>query len=116
MASSFQIGAGRGRRVDVRLAHDFDQGHPGAVEVHAADGRGRVVHELAGVFFHVDPADADALSATVGLHIDVAVLGEGQFVLGNLVALGQVGVEIVLAGETASRAMPQPVASAMRRV
>ena len=57
--------------------------------------------EFAGVFLHVDAPDADALPRAADLDLDLAVLGDGQFVLGDLVALGQVGVEIVLAREAA---------------
>ena len=54
---------------------------------------------LAGVLFHVKAGDADALGAVGRGHIDIAVLGERLVELGDLVALGQIGVEVVLAGE-----------------
>jgi len=52
-----------------------------------------------GVLFHVDAGDADALGLAVHADVDVPVLADGLLELGGLVALGQVGVEIVLAGE-----------------
>ena len=55
--------------------------------------------QLAGVLLQVNPGDADALEAAVDLNVQVAVLRQGQLVLGDLVALGQIGVKIVLAGE-----------------
>jgi len=61
----------------------------------------RIVGELAGVLLHVDAPDADALPRAADLDLDVTVLSDGQFVLGDLVALGQVGVEIVLTREAA---------------
>lgn len=54
---------------------------------------------LARVVLHVDASDADALLALVRMDDDVPMLGHGQFELRNLVAHGQVGIEIVLAGE-----------------
>jgi hypothetical protein len=75
----------------------------------------RIVVQFAGVFLHVDAPDADTLPRAADLDLDLAVLGDGQFVLGDLVSLRQVGVEIVLAREARSRAIVQPVASAMRR-
>ena len=55
---------------------------------------------FAGILFHVQAGDADALWACVGVGISMyAVLGEGLVELGDLVALGQVGIEVIFAGE-----------------
>ncbi len=47
----------------------------------------------------MEAGDADAFCACRGGDVDVAVLGEGLVELGDLIALGQVGVEVVFAGE-----------------
>jgi hypothetical protein len=58
------------------------------------------VGQLAGVLFHVDAADADALGPAVGQRdVQVAVAADGQLILADLVPFGQVGVEVALAGE-----------------
>ena len=57
--------------------------------------------ELAGIFFHVNAGDADALGLAVDFDFKMAVCGDGQLVLGNLIAFWQIRVEIVLAGEPA---------------
>ncbi len=65
-----------------------------------AESAKAVVQALAGVFFHVQARDTDALRASVcGRHIDPAMLGDGLVELRDLVALGQVGIEVVFARE-----------------
>ena len=55
---------------------------------------------LAGVLLHVQSSDADPLRLSRGRrHIDPAVLCDGLVELRDLVALGQVGIEVVLARE-----------------
>ena len=49
-----------------------------------------VVDVFAGVFFHVDARQAHALRRAVHLDVDVAVGADGQLVLANLIALGQI--------------------------
>ncbi len=83
----------------VGLAHDLDERHARAVEIHVAPGVALVVDELAGVLLHVDPRDADPLLLAVEHDVDPAVLGQRVGVLGDLVALGKVRVEVVLPGE-----------------
>ena len=90
---------------DVGAADDLDQGHPGAVEV---DQR-----RVAAVDPPATPADVrrftrvllevgalDAHPAAVG-QVEPAVDVEGDVVLADLVRLGHVGVEVVLAVEEA---------------
>ena len=97
-----QVFPGLVGRSDVGLADDFDQRHAGAVQVDrgpfAAVGQA-VVQALARVFFQVHARDADLLRAVRGFDLDVAVLGQRLVVLRNLIALGQVGIEVVLARE-----------------
>ena len=53
-----------------------------------------------GVFFEMKARDADALLCTAVVDFDPATGGEGQLVLGDLVAFGQIGIEIIFAGKT----------------
>ena len=94
-----QVGGRLRGRAQVRLADDLQERRAGAVEVHVAHRFALVVHQLAGVLLHVDAGDADGPAAAVHLDLHPAVLADGQLELGDLVALGQVRVEIVLAGE-----------------
>ncbi len=52
-----------------------------------------------GVFFQVKAGDADACFGAAKFDFEPSVGGERQFVLRDLVALGQVRVEVVFAGE-----------------
>ena len=92
-------------RSNVGLADDFDQRHAAAIQI---DGRGfrglgeAFMQALAGVFFQMHAGDADLLGAATDFDLDGAMLGQGLVILRNLVALGQVGIEIILAGENRS--------------
>ena len=69
-----------------------------------ATGRAAHVRELAGILLHVGALDRNRDLATVGqLDVDAAVEGDRLVVLADLVVLGEVGVEVVLARETARR-------------
>ena len=98
-----QVLAGGFRAADVRLADDFHQGNPGAIQVDPADGPVRVVNELAGIFFHVNTGDANALGLAVQRDVQIAVGGNGQFVLRNLISFGQIRVKVVFASKAALR-------------
>ena len=96
-----QIGLRVGRRADLRLGDDLHQGHAATVEVDQAPARerspsGYFVEQLAGVLLQVEPMDAHGVPRRQG---DAAPLGQGLVVLADLVALGQVGIEVVLACE-----------------
>ena len=96
------VGPGLVRGAHVGPAHDLDQGHAGAVVVDqrvvgAVDAaRGSGVGRLAGVLLHVGALDADPVA--VG-QVEVAVDVERLVVLADLVVLGLVRVEVVLAVE-----------------
>jgi len=66
-----------------------------------APGRTTSVRELAGVLFEMHPLDADAHhhGAVIGRHgdVEIAVDAERLVVLADLVVLGHIGVEVVLA-------------------
>ncbi len=56
--------------------------------------------ELAGVLFHVDATNTDALCfARFQFHIQPTLDANWLFILADLVSFGQVGVEIIFAGE-----------------
>ena len=58
-----------------------------------------VVDRLAGVLLQVQPLDADAHDLAVDVDLDLALADDRAFVLRYLIALRQVGVEVVLAVE-----------------
>ena len=88
-------GGGLAGGADVGLAHDLDQRHAGAVEVHSAADAGAgdaLVHQLSGVLLELDPVDPD-LTLSDG---HCAGSGERVIVLSDLVALREVRIEVVL--------------------
>ena len=97
----------------IRLAHDLGQGHASAVVIHQRmGGAGQAItagmHQLASILLHMEPFDADGFEigflALFGyLHLNPAFFGDRFIVLGNLVVLGEIGIEILLAIEFAVR-------------
>ena len=90
----------------IGLGDDLHQGHRRPVVVgHGEGAAGQVVaavHQLARVLLHVDAVDAHLLGVASGvLDGQIAVAADGQGELGHLIALGQVGIEIVFAVEFA---------------
>ena len=78
------------------------RGTPERLTSYQSVGLGAVagdVLELGHILFQVDALDADACCVAVELDIEVAVEGDGVLVLGDLVALHEVGVGVVLAVE-----------------
>jgi hypothetical protein len=59
------------------------------------------MNKLSCILFHVNAMDAYPFGSLIGVDIEPPVAGQGEFVLGNLVTFGQVGIEVVLAGELA---------------
>ncbi len=100
-------------RAEIRLADDLHQRDPRPVEVDEAQRRVLVVDRLAGVLFEVKPLDADGDRIPVG-QIDrhCALPDDRLLVLGDLIALRQIRIEVVLPIENASkvdlRLEPQP--------
>ena len=84
---------------------DLHQRHARAVEVDIAHGRMLVVHQLARVLLDMDALDADLLDAVLVLlveqNLDLARPDQRVVELRNLIALRQVGVEVILAVEPA---------------
>ena len=110
LVNPLQIGRRLFSAPDVRFADDLDQRHAGPVQIDVAHGVVLVVHQFPRVLLHMDPRNPDSLLSAVELHLDPAVFGGGLSVLGDLVAFGKVGIEVVLPGETAL-----PVDPAVRR-
>src|SRR5262249_35003932 len=86
---------------DFRLADDLHQGHPRTVEVHQRVGLAALVamDQRPSAFFEVDACDADATFLSIPADSNVAMPTERLVVLRDLIALGEVGVAIVLAIE-----------------
>ncbi len=102
LVEGLQVVLGFGGAGHVGLRNDLDQRHAAAVEVHQALARqgltaGRLVQELAGVLLEMEPLDPHALR--VMGERQQSALGKRTVVLADLVALRQVGVEVVLARE-----------------
>ena len=96
-----QIGGCLLGRAQVRFTDDLEQRHAGAVEIHVAYRLKFVVDQLAGILFHVNPMNTDTPGAGFRFNFHPAVPGQRKFILGNLVALGKIGVEVVFPGELA---------------
>src|SRR5690606_8914752 len=100
LADGAHVRRGLGTGMQVRLAHDLDQGRPGAIQVDGGSAL-NAVNVLAGIFFHVHPRDSGLEHAAVQVDAELAVLTERLFVLADLVALGKVRVEVVFSREQA---------------
>ena len=93
-----RIGHGFFRAAHVGFGHDFEQRRAGAVQIDTAHIRELVVDRFAGVFLEVRAGNAYFLVFALGrADKDMAAADDRQLVLRNLVTLGQIGVEIILA-------------------
>ena len=86
-------------RAHVGFGDDLEQRRAGTVEVDAGLTGVILVQRLAGVFFEVCAGEVHPVRDIAHHEIDSAALDHRRFVLADLVALGQVGIEIVLARE-----------------
>src|SRR5690606_13164974 len=86
---------------DVRAGDDLHQRDAGTVEVDEAACRVEIMDLLARILFEMDALDPHA-PGDAGLHVDehLALADDRVVELADLVALRQVGVEVVLAIET----------------
>ena len=85
-----------------RCGNDLEQRRAGAVQINAGRGMERVVQRLAGIFFEVRALDFDLKRATVvSANGNFAAAHDRQFVLADLIALRQIGIEVVFAREYA---------------
>ena len=103
LAQANQVLGGLIGATQVRSGDHFHQRYAAAVEVDVAASVG--VLGLAGVLFQMQLVDGDTadvrLAAAGGGHgqVQIAAVGQGLVELRNLVALGQVGVEVIFAVE-----------------
>ena len=88
-----EIGHGFLGAADVGFADDFDQGSARAVQVYKTGVVHGGVDVLAGIVFHMNTGYAHPARIAFHGNIQVAVLAQGQFVLGNLVPHGQVRIK-----------------------
>ena len=116
--SAFAYSTASTLRAHVRLGDDLEQRRAGAVEVDARPVAGVVerragavvvvaagdaVDRLAGVLLEVGAGQGDAMRDVADEELDRPALDHRRLVLADLVALGQVGIEVVLAGEDRER-------------
>ena len=97
-----QVGPCFGGRAHIGAAHDLHQRNARTVQVNIGHGRVLIVHQLARILFNVDALDADHLvfgnpGLFVRLDQQAAFAHQRVIKLADLVALRQIGVEIVLA-------------------
>ena len=100
----------------VRLADDLDQRRSAAIEVHIGISIGvrePVVNTFAGVVLHVHARNSDPFVHTIHRNIDVTMLGQRLIILRDLISLGQIRIEVVLARE--ARRGPDPAIQRQRR-
>ncbi len=86
----------------VGTRHDLHQRDARAVEVDVGIVGVLVVDRLAGVLLQMQALDADLHRLAVDVDLDLALADDRLLVLADLIALRQVGVEVVLAVEHAS--------------
>ena len=101
LAQASDVCIGLLRRVHIGLRYDLHQGHTGPVDVDQTV----ITHvcQLAGILLQVHPADPDAPGLITHINVQVSTNTQRQLVLRDLVTLGQVGVEVVLAGKEVVR-------------
>jgi hypothetical protein len=86
----------------IRVTHDLDERHAAAIEVQRrrpVGVRKPFVQRLARILFEVHADDADASRVSARLELQYPLGGERTVVLRYLIALRQVGIEVVLPRE-----------------
>ena len=86
-------------RAHVGFRHDFHQGDAGTIEVDVAIVGVLIVDGFAGVLLQMQALDTDDFGFAVRFDLDLAFADNWLLELADLVALRQVGVEVVLAVE-----------------
>jgi len=98
LAQGFEVAFRLPGRRDVRFRDDFEQRRAGPVEIHATLVAALVVGGLARVFLQVRADEAHRLEvAVIVVDLDAAADAERLIELTDLIALRQVGIEVVLA-------------------
>ena len=88
-------------RAHVGLRDDLHQRDAGAVEIDVGIIRVLVVDRLAGVLLQMQALDADLHRLAVDVDLDLALADDRAACTGDLIALRQIGIEVVLAVEDA---------------
>jgi hypothetical protein len=91
------IGHGLGAGTHVGLRDDLEQRRSGAVEVDAGASGEILVQRLARILFEVRACQTHGLFSAIDIDGQRTAVHDRQLELTDLVALGQIGVEIVLA-------------------
>ena len=106
LPQSGKVGRGFARTSEVGLADDLHEGHARAVEIDVTQVgivTGFVMDRLAGFFLEMDPPKPDETGSIFPLRFSMPPYREMGFarpvVLRDLVALGQVRIEVILAGK-----------------
>src|SRR6185295_19703485 len=99
-----RVGDRFGGAAQFRFGDDFQQRRASAVEVDAAHLGEVLVQRLAGVLLEMGAREPDGLLFLADEKAHRAALHDRYFVLADLVALGKVRVEVVLAREHGARA------------
>ena len=96
------IGRRLKRGAHIRLGHDFHQRHARAVKVHISGIRRHVVDRLAGILLKMKPFNPHRegigriAMGWLNIDLDLALTDDREFKLADLIALRQIGIEIVL--------------------
>ncbi len=94
------VGDRLGSRAHVGFGDDLDERRAGAVEIDSRHALEDIVQGFSGVFLQMRAGYADSEGFTVLLRdLDVSVVDDGQLILADLIALGQVRIKVVLAGK-----------------
>jgi hypothetical protein len=103
LLETHEVGVGFLRTADIGFAHDLDERRTAAVDVEERIAGVLVVDEFSRVFFQVDAGDADGFFRSVNRYGERTADADRHIVLGNLVSLGEVGIEIIFPGENRFR-------------
>jgi len=82
--------------VEIRLCYYLNKRNTAAVIVCKGNSVHIIVNELTCVLLEMDTVDTNYLVLTVHLNVNMTVKADRTRHLGNLISLGQVGIEIIL--------------------
>jgi hypothetical protein len=103
LTESSEVGVGLLGGAHVRLGNNFGERSAATIVVHirlSGGLRETFVKVFCGVVFEMETGDADALPSSSEFDFEPASGSERQFILRDLVALREVWIEIILAGES----------------
>jgi hypothetical protein len=82
-------------RTQVGFGDDLHERYPRAIEIDQGIVGMLIVNEFACILLQVQPLDANAVCFPIDLDFDLAGADDGLLVLGDLIALRQIGVEVI---------------------